>query len=263
VQTSQKLILGLLAIVAVVVLVALGVTAALLLKAPAVPHAAAPQPLAAAATPTATATPPATFTPTTTPYPTPTGTRVVQTTVQPSPSPTRANCGSDVINFGASGLLTDDDVRAYLAEAIPPAHLDYCRGIEYVPTLAKSHGSEISGNIIPGYREIYVYALPPELQNPDYLLDTLVHEIGHNVHMNIRRDNFDLDVQWAELYRQSLDMAAQNGTGFVSLYARSSKFEDFAESYRAYVRDPNLLLAYNPAKYEFMRANVFDGREYR
>lgn len=263
---SQKLVLSLLAFTSAGVL-ALLVGVVLRLARSDETRSSTAQPVSAVAAPAPTITPQPT--PSTTPTlaarlaPTATGTRVVQITVQPSPTPTRANCGSAVDNFGASGLITDAEVRDYLAQMIPAAHLDYCRGINYVPTLAKSHGNEISGNIIPVYRKIYVYALPPQLQKVDYLLDTLVHEIGHNAHMNIRRQNFDLDVQWTELYRQSQDMFAQNGTGFVSDYARTNKFEDFAESYRAYIRTPAILLDYNPAKYEFMQTNIFGGREYR
>lgn len=265
-NTSQKLILAALAAITLAVLVTLGWAASLLLNqtpAPSRPTAAlaaiAAQPLPTDTPAPPTATPAATYTS----QPTPTGTRVVVVTVPPSPTPTRANCINLVTNFGASGVITDAEVEQYLRQTIPPEHLDYCRRIEYVPQLAKSHGSDISGNIIPVYRKIYVYALEPEYLTADYLLDTLVHEIGHNVHMNIRRDNFDLDVQWTELFRQSEEMYAQNNTGFVSTYARTNKFEDFAETYRAYVRDPQLLLANNPAKYEFMRTDVFNGREYQ
>lgn len=124
------------------------------------------------------------------------------------------------------------------------------------------HGTDISGNIIPVYREIYVYATNPEAQTAETVLDTLVHEIGHNVHMNIRRDDFELDVRWAELHRQSQEQFTHNGRGFVSGYAQTSKFEDFAESYRAYIRQPETLIYYSPDKYEFMRTVIFAGRQY-
>jgi hypothetical protein len=50
--------------------------------------------------------------------------------------------------------------------------------------------------------------------------------------------------------------------GFVSDYARTNEYEDFAETYRVYVYEPEVLRFYNPDKYEYMRQVVFDGREY-
>ena len=98
--------------------------------------------------------------------------------------------------------------------------------------------------------------------NAAALLDTLIHEIGHNVNFNIRRDNFDLDVEWRLMYEESNKTFPQDGKGFVTNYARTTKYEDFAESYRTYVRDPKSLLFFSPAKYEFMRDKIFNGREY-
>jgi hypothetical protein len=267
VNKSQKLVLAALVVAAAGVAIVVAATLFFLLNDPPNTVSQAPAPVAAAivATLTATASPvpaTATSTPSQPTKPTPTGTRVVQVTVLPSPTPTLANCGGAVINFGASGVITNDDVRLYLQNVIPTNHLDRCRGIEYVPVLAKSHGTDIAGNIIPVYREIFVYALEPEFLSAEYLLDTLVHEIGHNVQMNIRRDDLTLEQEWTQIHRQSQDMFGQNGTGFVSDYARTNKFEDFAESYRAYIRTPDALITVNPAKYEFFRANVFNGREY-
>lgn len=218
-----------------------------------------PQPTSA---PTQTPQPQPTPTVTPPPAPSPTATRVVVTTVQPSPTPTRANCAGEIRNFEASGVLTDAQVEQYLRQTLPATHLNNCRGIEYVHTLAKSHGDSIAGNIIPVYRIIFVYALNLQEQDADALLETLVHEIGHNVHMNIRQENFELDVTWAKLFADSQTTFESGGLGFVSDYARSNKFEDFAESYRAYVRNPAALLRANPEKYEFMRQNVFSNREY-
>ncbi len=217
--------------------------------------------------PAATSTPPSspTVAPTATqtPQPTPTGTKVVVTTVQPSPTPTRANCIDQIKNFDDSGLITNQEVQQYLLQTIPIDHLENCRGIEYVHTQAAIHGDAIAGSTIPIYRIIYVYQ--PNSQNQNNaaaLLDTLVHEIGHNVNFNIRRYNFDLDVEWRLMYEESQKTFPQEGKGFVTNYARTTKYEDFAESYRTYVRDPRALLFFSPAKYEFMRDNVFNGREY-
>ena len=200
--------------------------------------------------------------PTPTPFPSATSTRVVVETVLPTPTPTRANCANDIKDFGASGLITDEQIILYLQETIPVSHLDHCRAIQFTPVQAAVHGTPIAGNFIPVYREINVYGFQGQYQTGEQLLDTLIHEVGHNVHYNLRRDNFDLDVQWSTIYRESLKNYKANGSGFVSGYAASNKFEDFAESYMVYIRYPDLLLQYSPAKYEFLRREVFQGQEY-
>lgn len=266
---QQKIIIAILSTIALVVLAGLGCAAAFLVtRTPASEPASTPGAMAQQPSPTppltpsSTPTPPAMATPTQTPLPTPTSTRVVTVTVLPTPTPTRANCANDVSNFEASGLITSEQVRQYLHQAIPVTHLDNCRGIEYVHKHAAVRATPISGNIIPVYRQIYVYAVDPDKQGVEDLLVTLTHEIGHNVHYNIRRDNFELDVRWAELHRQSHDTFAREGLGFVSDYARTNKFEDFAETYKAYILAPEFLKLLSPDKYEFMRQEIFKGQEY-
>ena len=221
------------------------------------PAIAAQPPTAPEPTPSSTPVPQpsATTTPSETPEPTPTGTKVVIETVQPTPTPTVANCISTIQGFGGSGVITDEEAEQYLRNTIPLSHLENCRGIEYVPKVGKVDGTHISGNIVPAYRQIYVYSLG-EFQSKEILLDTLIHEIGHNVHYNIRRNQLELDTQWSAIYRQSTT------DGFVSDYAQTDKFEDFAETYLAYVRYPELLNSINFAKYEYMRLEIFNGQEY-
>lgn len=223
------------------------------------PATLAEAPLPPTATPQPTVTP---LPPTATPEPTATGTRVVTVTVPPTPSPTRANCEDDINNFEASGVITNEQVQDYLRRTIPLSHLENCREIRYIPQQAAAHGTAISGTFIPVYREIYVYANTASLRGVDDLLDTLVHEVGHNVHYNIRRENFALDVEWSVLYQNSLKTYRETGLGFVSTYAQTNKYEDFAETYMAYVRAPEILKYYNLNKYEFMKQNVFNGFEY-
>jgi hypothetical protein len=86
------------------------------------------------------------------------------------------------------------------------------------------------------------------------IFDTITHEVGHNVHYNMHIDNLELATEWENLYHQN--------AGFVTAYARTNEFEDFAESYRTYVFEPESLLLYSPVKYEFIRVEVFDGYEY-
>lgn len=266
--STQKIIIAVLSLVAIAIFAGLVCAVTFFLMqtpdSPTVAEAALPE------LPTPTAPPIPTPLPTSTPEPTaaqpaaptPTNTRVVVETVLPTPTPTRANCADNVKNFGASGVITDEEVKQYLRDTIPLAHLDGCRGIEYFPQKAQLHGQEISGSIIPIYREIQVFAVDSEYQTADLVLDTLTHEVGHNMHTNLRGRDITIDMRWAELHQQSQEMYANNGLGFVSDYARTSKFEDFAETYMAYVRYPAVLKGVNPDKYEFMRLEVFDGLEY-
>jgi len=72
----------------------------------------------------------------------------------------------------------------------------------------------------------------------------------------------DLAVRWEQLHAASIGRAWIDGLGFVSEYAKTNQFEDFAESYMTYIRDPETLLFASPEKYQFMRDEVFFGREY-
>lgn len=195
--------------------------------------------------------------------PTPTNTRVVTVTVLPTVTPTPANCINNVANFEASGLVTNEQVVRYLSQTIPPAHLDHCRVIEYQPRAVGLHATPISGSFTPMFRQIYVYATGGEKQTAVDILGTLTHEIGHNVHYNLRRDDWESARRWTELYQQSKDLYAGEGLGFVSDYAQFNDYEDFAETYRAYIIAPETLIYFNPDKYLFMRDVVFDGQEYR
>jgi hypothetical protein len=269
VSTPQKVIIALLSTIALIILTALiGVVAFLLIRRP---IAAPPVAVAQEAPPTPTSPPTATLiptlplatpTPTQPTGPTPTSTRVVTATVQPTASPTPANCINNIINFEASGLLTDEQVELYLRQMIPAVHLDHCRIIEYQHRTVSAHATPVAGSFTPMFRQIYVYQSSSGFQTPGDVLDTLTHEIGHNVHYNLRRDNWDMARLWTELYEESKGMYAREGRGFVSAYAQFNDFEDFAETYRAYIREPELLQYYNPNKYEFMRAVVFGGQEY-
>lgn len=270
----QKIIITALSLVACAVLAILtGLIAFMLIQTPipapgavSVAAAQAAQPAAipsATATPTLAALPPATPTPTQPVEPTPTSTRVVTVTVLPTVTPTPANCINNVTNFEASGLLTNEQVVYYLSQAIPPAHLDHCRVIEYQHRQVGLHATPVSGSFTPMFRQIYVYATGGEQQTAVDILGTLTHEIGHNVHYNLRREDWELARRWTELYQQSKDLYAREGLGFVSDYAQFNDFEDFAETYRAYILAPETLIYFNPDKYVFMRDVVFNGREYR
>jgi hypothetical protein len=273
VNRQDKFILVALAIVAIIVFMALSCTALILIRPqssrPAAAQLSSPQmakPVAiepSAVPPVLTPTSPPTIpTATVSPLPSPTSTRVVNETPLPTPKPTPINCLDHINDFEASGLMTNAQVEAYLRATIPQAHLDNCRAIRYIPKTVEVGSEVAAGKFIPLFRYISVYAAPPPYHTLDDLLQTLVHEIGHNAHFNLRLVDQERAKRWTELYQQSQATFAATGLGFVSEYARLNEFEDFAESYAAYVRQPGLLKHYNPDKYEYMRQNIFGGREY-
>lgn len=263
---QQKLILVILSIFAAVILVGAGCLTLVLIRQsitrplPASAVAAAATslpspPLLSTATPRPPDATPTSPGQTQTAAPTPTNTRVVQQTPTPKPSPTSINCLDRIENFEASGVVTNEEIGQYLRAVIPLTHLDRCQKIRYVPHTAETQATPVAGRFIPVFRQISVYPVKDANLTPSDIINTLTHEIGHNVYFNLRIDNPDSIKQWTDLY--------QHDDGFVSDYARTNELEDFAETYWAYVLQPQLLLSASPAKYEFMRLNVFAGREYR
>jgi hypothetical protein len=266
VTNQQKLIIALLTIVTVMVFAGLACFAVLYFQSPPVmvqssELAQGPLPLPAGETlptPTiSTATPGSTATPAATPtdsLATPTNTRVVQKTATPTVTPTAVNCIHNISDFEASGVVTNEEVETFIRNTLPLNHLDRCLRIRYVDFVTDVRSTPAAGRFMPVVRHISVYPVAGGVRTPQDIFGTLTHEIGHNVHYNMRIDNLALANEWEDLFHQDV--------GFVSDYARTNEFEDFAESYRAYVLRPGDLLLYSPVKYEFLRVEVFDGYEY-
>jgi len=262
VTKQQKFILGLLSALTITIFAALGCVIFLFAQLSQPKAAAAPAAVSRQSTPPPSPTPSSTptptrsetKTPTQTAHPSPTSTRVVTQTLQPTPRPTPINCIDDISDFEASRSLTDEQVQIYLRQTLPLTHLDNCLGIRFISKPSTDHDTFTAGRFLPLFRQISVYGTIDVLQSADELLDTITHEVGHNAHYNIRLDNWELALQWTELHKQN--------RGFVSDYARTNEFEDFAESYWVYVRNPERLKATSPEKYEFMRQHVFTGQEY-
>jgi hypothetical protein len=115
------------------------------------------------------------------------------------------------------------------------------------------------------------------LVNGNYRVgETIIHEVGHIVEGGGRLDP-DAIREWAKLSHferridnqhylfSSYDREAKvinedpytsplNKDNFVSEYARESAAEDFAESYRTYIANPNLLMQKAPEKFLFINA---------
>lgn len=164
--------------------------------------------------------------------------------------------------FEDSGLLTDQEVASFIGETLPPSHLEGCPSVAYEPD-----NPEFAANpyclafFETDDHEIRVG--PAErFEDAENMLETVTHELGHNVHQNIIDEQPELANRWQALHIASWGDLLTDGTGFVSAYATTDVYEDFAESYRVYVHDPDLLQFVSPDKYEFMRTAVFAGREY-
>ena len=260
---QQKLIIALLATVTVIVFAGLACLAVLYPQMPRSPidspaMAQAPSPTSVS-TPVATATSALASLPSKTPAAetieaTPTNTRVVQKTATPTITPTPVNCIHNIYDFDTSGVVTDEDVETFIRNTLPLDHLDRCLRIRYVNHITDVRSTPAAGRFMPVVRHISVYPVTGGVLTPQDIFDTLTHEIGHNVHYNMRIDNLALATEWENLSHQDV--------GFVSDYARTNEFEDFAESYRAYVLEPETLLLISPVKYEFIRVEVFEGYEY-
>ena len=168
---------------------------------------------------------------------------------------------TEIGGFEASGLLTSEQVADYVRETIPTSHLEQCPSIQYEPDnpefVSYPYGLAFFD---PETHEIKVGPaerfglIAPEQE----MIDTVTHEIGHNAHQNLIEHRLEIAAKWADLYERS-----KNGENdFVSRYASTNEYEDFAESYMTYVRDPGLLQFVSPEKYALMRDFIFAGREY-
>jgi hypothetical protein len=159
----------------------------------------------------------------------------------------------EISGFEKCELVNNDEIREYIENNVPSEHLVGCPSIEFSPdySLFVKEPSTL-GCFNTLTHEIHINE-NPELIGPDSLLETVVHEIGHNVHENIKWESPHLAGKWEELY--------WNSDYFVSEYATTSVNEDFAECYAKYIQDPELLSFLCPEKYAFMHEYVFHASE--
>lgn len=170
---------------------------------------------------------------------------------------------TEVCRFEGCEALNNEQLADYVRETIPPSHLEGCPLIEYDPENAVF----VNFPETLGFYECDSHAIHIANENRfpegrEGVEDTMVHEIGHNAYAGIVENNPELAAQWEALNTESWQKYALDGTGFVSSYAMTSKYEDFAESYKTYIRDPERLQVFNEDKYVFMNNYVFSGREY-
>lgn len=161
--------------------------------------------------------------------------------------------------------LSNKDVENLINTLIPEGHLDNCGNIICNPN--DPHWLEMPGAV--GYHVEYPDGGPCEIclagsnvieDSSSSELEVLCHEIGHNAYNNLSLED---QIKWSEIHTESMITYDKTGLGFVSNYAHTNLFEDFAETYAIYMTNPDLLQFVSPEKYEFMRDEVFDGTEYR
>lgn len=166
---------------------------------------------------------------------------------------------TEVSKFELSNLASNEDIADYIQETIPQSHLENCSAIRYEPVPNELY-PHAKGSFERDTHQICIWG--EQFAGPQELTATMTHEIGHNVHENIINNNPETAQKWSDLHQQSLATYEQDGFGFVTDYAHTSQYEDFADSYLTYIGDPEKLQFYNPDKYEFMKDNVFAGEEY-
>lgn len=168
--------------------------------------------------------------------------------------------------FENSQLMKNEEVRDYLKNTFPERHVN-----NITMDCIKYHDQYVGvGNQIElGHWESRQPVKGLDVRDREIVInrqdsvgsmdkremkDTIAHEVGHQV---FRRylENADRKA-WHEISDKA-------GKGkYVSEYAAESYREDFAESYRYYIRHPEQLKEASSEKYGFMRDRVFGKREY-
>lgn len=166
----------------------------------------------------------------------------------------------EIDNFEHSELISNQEIAEFLQSNIPIEHLEGCPRIEFNPKAdCFAENPNALGCFNTVTNEIFINS-HESLKETGGLLETLTHEIGHNAHAQLEANSPLLADKWAEIYENSLAIFTQEGTGFVSEYALTNQYEDFAESYNCYVNDPEALAFFAPEKYAFMDKFIFHGQ---
>lgn len=158
--------------------------------------------------------------------------------------------------FEQSGVLSNEDVANHLAE-LPKEHTnpEHVESIKYTDEYKpdpKDSNYYIAGECVTdnnGVSRIDIHRQSPDgSYDADEMKRTITHEIAHSVYERLSDEQKEA---WRDLYKDS------DKNEFVSDYAKTDEEEDFAESYAAYVHDPDLLRSISRQKYSFMASRVF------
>ncbi len=170
---------------------------------------------------------------------------------------------TEIKGFENCELISNEQLAGYLNEVIPNAHLTACPSIEFTPKdPIFVENPNCCGYFNTTTHEIHIDENGLAREGVNGLLDTIIHEVGHNAHSWLETFHPTIADKWNAIHKASYTEYAHTGIGFVSNYATTNVNEDFAETYYAYVRDPELLQTLSPQKYKFMHDWVFNGIQY-
>ncbi len=172
-----------------------------------------------------------------------------------------------VEGFEKSGVMSNREVKQYLENHFPEQHVNNItmESVRYndrhiteksMTELGHWEKKEPVKDIGFYNKEIVINRQARDGNvDAETMKDTIAHEVGHQTQREFLGQN--------ELKEWEKISGKRPESECVSDYARTSPAEDFAESYRAYCRDPETLRKASPEKYAFMREKVFNGREYK
>jgi hypothetical protein len=154
-----------------------------------------------------------------------------------------ANAG---VNYTIADGPSDLMVRRLMNEYVPDAHTDGLQEINFNEGMIHNGITEAYGTYHPPTAKITL------AHNADNIAvfggATVVHEVGHHVHLAKMTD--EGAAAWGAI--------SQKGqSAKISAYARTNQGEHFAEAYRAYQRGEHHrknLKALEPSAYNFMRS---------
>lgn len=154
-----------------------------------------------------------------------------------------------ILGFERCQMMNNEGVMAYLKSEFPLEHLAKTNSIRYTDEYHTTHEDECYIEFACSYTdpetletniEVHRHASDGTFDRED-LVDTIAHEIGHNVYHNMDAAN---RMTWAKISEGENE---------------SEKREDFAECYAYYILFDRAL---NNEEYAFMKNRLFKGREY-
>ncbi len=132
---------------------------------------------------------------------------------------------------------------------------------------------------VSGVMEVFDLAM--DQPDPRESMQVIIHEMGHvqdYQQLQKTRDLPSKNLNFRQLSGWKNSFEVKNSAGyspgvaenwdhkhphdFVSAYSETSPTEDYAEAFAHYTMQPSKLKKTDPAKYEYMRKNVFKGQEY-
>lgn len=148
------------------------------------------------------------------------------------------------------------DLDAALARFAYGAHLVQLEVVEYADATELLPEDALVGALtcLPQRKvTLSIYFQNPNTAQDEHMLrQAVAHEVGHNVHSNVRDD--EARSLWEEV------SARRGSAGRVSEYVGEDASEDFAESYAFFLTDPDALRDVSPEKHRFRLEEAFETR---